>query len=140
MATESPKIMSYFIPDLGPAPKWCSYLDNITDELDEESQPAVYDDYKFVTREELEALGASPPQPPFRGASPVIQQYLLPTPPCLRYSPCKPCALSPPPPCCPPRLYRALSVAPLCCRLYWQGWIGSGFQFDFRIGEFCPEG
>ena len=101
MATESPKIMSYFIPDLGPAPKWCSYLDNITDELDEESQPAVYDDYKFVTREELEALGASPPQPPFRGASPVIQQYLLPTPPCLRYSPCKPCALSPPTPMLP---------------------------------------
>lgn len=57
MATESPKIQSYFIPDLGPAPKWCSYLDNITDELEEDGQPAVYDDYKFVTRDELDTLG-----------------------------------------------------------------------------------
>ena len=59
VATESPKIMTYFVPELGPAPKWCSYLDNITDELeeDEAGATAVYDDYKFVTREELEQLG-----------------------------------------------------------------------------------
>lgn len=41
---------------LGPAPRWCAHLDSLTEELDEEA-PAVYDDYKFVTRQELEELG-----------------------------------------------------------------------------------
>lgn len=45
------------VQSLAPAPKWCAYLDSITEELEEEAQPAVYDDYKFVTRAELQALG-----------------------------------------------------------------------------------
>ncbi|EDQ90796.1 uncharacterized protein MONBRDRAFT_23822 [Monosiga brevicollis MX1] len=56
---EQSKMMIYFVPSLGPAPKWCHYLDSITEELDDGAQPAVYDDYKFVTREELDALGLS---------------------------------------------------------------------------------
>lgn len=57
LANEDSKILSYFIPSIGPAPKWCCFLDNITEEL-EESKPdaAVYDDYKFVTERELEQL------------------------------------------------------------------------------------
>ncbi|EGD81470.1 hypothetical protein PTSG_02188 [Salpingoeca rosetta] len=54
---EESKVMSYFIPALGPAPKWCGYLDTVADELDEDEQPVVYDDYKFVTREDLGRLG-----------------------------------------------------------------------------------
>ena len=57
MANESPKMGAYFIPSLGPAPKWCSFLDSLTEELEESSSSAVYDDYKFVTKTELENLG-----------------------------------------------------------------------------------
>lgn len=47
VAAEQPKIMSYFIPSMGPAPRWCSFLDNLAEELEEETT-GVYDDYKFV--------------------------------------------------------------------------------------------
>ncbi|KAL3882105.1 hypothetical protein ACJMK2_028476 [Sinanodonta woodiana] len=57
MANEAPKVLSYFIPALGTAPKWCSFLDNVTEELEESEHPTVYDDYKFVTRTELDELG-----------------------------------------------------------------------------------
>lgn len=56
LANEGAKIMSFFIPLLGPAPRWCAHLDSLTEELDEEPA-SVYDDYKFVTRQELEDLG-----------------------------------------------------------------------------------
>ena len=35
---------------MGPAPRWCSFLDVITEELEEEESSTVYDDYKFVTK------------------------------------------------------------------------------------------
>eukprot|EP00039_Didymoeca_costata_P011153 m.154237 g.154237 ORF g.154237 m.154237 type:complete len:701 (-) comp15080_c0_seq3:2613-4715(-) len=56
VANESTKIFSYFIPALAPAPKWCAYLDSISEELEEDVQPIVYEDYKFVSREELDSL------------------------------------------------------------------------------------
>ncbi|VBB33501.1 unnamed protein product, partial [Acanthocheilonema viteae] len=56
-ANEAPKMLQYFVPALGTAPKWCSYLETITEELEETEQPAVYDDYKFVTKEQLEEIG-----------------------------------------------------------------------------------
>merc|ERR1712146_512354 len=60
MAGEQERVMSYYVPALGPAPEWCSYLDSITEELEEtEQNSTVYDDYKFVSREEIETLGAS---------------------------------------------------------------------------------
>ena len=57
MANEAPKVLTYYIPALGTAPKWCSFLDNLTEELEENSDTIVYDDYKFVTRKELDDLG-----------------------------------------------------------------------------------
>ncbi|VDI21869.1 ribosome biogenesis protein ENP2 [Mytilus galloprovincialis] len=59
MATEAPKVLTYYIPSIGTAPKWCSFLDNLTEELEESSETQVYDDYKFLTRRELEDLGLS---------------------------------------------------------------------------------
>ena len=72
-------MLQYFVPAFGPAPKWCAYLETITEELEESEQPAgqhnvvsfplrsssfmrmflssVYDDYKFVTATELEQIG-----------------------------------------------------------------------------------
>jgi len=58
LTNEGQKIQPYYIPALGPAPKWCSYLDQITEELEEEVQDnVIYDDYKFVTMQELEEMG-----------------------------------------------------------------------------------
>ncbi|KAG2467858.1 NOL10 protein, partial [Polypterus senegalus] len=42
---------------LGPAPRWCAFLDSLTEELEENPETTVYDDYKFVTRKDLENLG-----------------------------------------------------------------------------------
>ncbi|XP_063705502.1 nucleolar protein 10 [Culicoides brevitarsis] len=56
-AQEAPKMLAYYIPDFGPAPRWCSFLDNLTQEIESETVQNIYDDYKFVTKQELEELG-----------------------------------------------------------------------------------
>ncbi|KAI8078477.1 WD40-repeat-containing domain protein [Thamnidium elegans] len=56
-ANEGIQMGSYFIPQLGPAPRWASFLENITEEMEENPNRDVYDDYKFITRKELTALG-----------------------------------------------------------------------------------
>ncbi|KAF8755569.1 NUC153 protein [Rhizoctonia solani] len=57
LANEGIQMTSYYIPQLGPAPRWCSFLDNITEEMEEQTVRNVYDDYKFVERAELDRLG-----------------------------------------------------------------------------------
>lgn len=47
----------YPFQTMGPAPKWCGFLDSLTEELEESTVETLYDDYKFVTRKELEDLG-----------------------------------------------------------------------------------
>merc|ERR1719230_666189 len=59
LANDNQRIGAYFIPSLGLAPKWCSFLDSMTEELEESKQKSVFDDYQFVTAEQLEQLGAS---------------------------------------------------------------------------------
>eukprot|EP00559_Dactyliosolen_fragilissimus_P002418 CAMPEP_0184864204 /NCGR_PEP_ID=MMETSP0580-20130426/14089_1 /TAXON_ID=1118495 /ORGANISM="Dactyliosolen fragilissimus" /LENGTH=880 /DNA_ID=CAMNT_0027362891 /DNA_START=49 /DNA_END=2688 /DNA_ORIENTATION=+ len=79
-AGEQPKIQSFYCPALGAAPRWCSFLDNITEELEERDHgesstnsttnataannnnnptgnATIYEDYKFVTQSEIESLG-----------------------------------------------------------------------------------
>ncbi|XP_004870017.1 nucleolar protein 10 isoform X1 [Heterocephalus glaber] len=56
-ANEAPKMGIYYVPVLGPAPRWCSFLDSLTEELEENPESTVYDDYKFVTKKDLENLG-----------------------------------------------------------------------------------
>lgn len=59
-AGEQDKIQIYYLPQLGLAPRWAAFLDGITEELEETKEKegvSIYDDYKFVTREELAALG-----------------------------------------------------------------------------------
>ncbi|XP_012678932.2 nucleolar protein 10 [Clupea harengus] len=56
-ANEDPKMNTLYIPALGPAPRWCSFLDNLTEELEENPESTVYDDYKFVTPKDLDNLG-----------------------------------------------------------------------------------
>ncbi|EEB08862.1 rRNA processing protein Enp2 [Schizosaccharomyces japonicus yFS275] len=56
-ANEGSPMHSFYIPALGPAPKWCSFLDNLTEEMEESHAPSIYDNYKFVTKKELLSLG-----------------------------------------------------------------------------------
>eukprot|EP00949_MAST-11_sp_MAST-11-sp1_P004667 g4667.t1 len=54
---EQAKVMAYYVPELGPAPRWCRYLDNITEEMSfRTSSTSAYEDFKFLTREELSQL------------------------------------------------------------------------------------
>lgn len=57
LAVEDEKMQIYYIPSLGPAPRWCSFLDNVTEEMDSTASRNIYDDYKFITKQELESLG-----------------------------------------------------------------------------------
>ncbi|EEQ37538.1 hypothetical protein CLUG_01661 [Clavispora lusitaniae ATCC 42720] len=56
MANEGIPMHAYYIPDLGPAPKWCSFLDNITEEMEEKPSDSVYSNYRFITRDEVAKL------------------------------------------------------------------------------------
>ena len=56
-ANEGIQMSTLYIPALGPAPKWCSFLENITEELEDQAVRSVYEDYKFVERAELSSLG-----------------------------------------------------------------------------------
>lgn len=68
-ANEGRQQHSFFIPQLGPAPKWCSFLDNLVEEMAEDPNDPnafmsqrtgeVYDNYKFLTVEQLESLNLS---------------------------------------------------------------------------------
>ncbi|KAL8756081.1 MAG: hypothetical protein Q9199_003180 [Rusavskia elegans] len=68
-ANEGRQQHSFFIPQLGPAPRWCSFLDNVVEEMAEDpndpnayaSQKAgeVYDNHKFLTPQQLESLNLS---------------------------------------------------------------------------------
>lgn len=52
-ANEGIQMATYYIPQLGPAPRWASFLENITEEMEDQTTRSVYEDYKFVERKEL---------------------------------------------------------------------------------------
>ncbi|KIK95556.1 hypothetical protein PAXRUDRAFT_826904 [Paxillus rubicundulus Ve08.2h10] len=56
-ANEGIQMATYYIPQLGPAPRWASFLENITEEMEDQSVRNVYEDYKFIERNELRTLG-----------------------------------------------------------------------------------
>ena len=68
-ANEGRQQHSFFIPQLGPAPRWCSFLDNLVEEMTEDpNDPSaftkqgvgeIYDNYKFLTEQQLDALNLS---------------------------------------------------------------------------------
>ena len=57
LANEGIQMNTYYIPQLGPAPRWCSFLENLTEELEDQTARTAYEDYKFVDRNELATLG-----------------------------------------------------------------------------------
>lgn len=56
-AGEQHRVQAWYIPALGAAPRWCSFLDSLSEELEESGDTSLYDDYKFVTRDQLESWG-----------------------------------------------------------------------------------
>ncbi|KAF5390066.1 hypothetical protein D9757_003865 [Collybiopsis confluens] len=56
-ANEGIQMSTYYIPQLGPAPRWASFLENITEELEDQTSRSAYEDFKFVERTELGKLG-----------------------------------------------------------------------------------
>lgn len=56
MANEGIPMHAYYVPNLGPAPKWCSFLDNITEEMEEKPSDSVYSNFRFITRDEAAKL------------------------------------------------------------------------------------
>ncbi|KAI9183483.1 Small ribosomal subunit biogenesis [Blastocladiella emersonii ATCC 22665] len=57
VAGESVQMHTYLVPDLGPSPRFASFLDNLTEEMAETTATVLYDNYKFVTRNDLRKLG-----------------------------------------------------------------------------------
>ncbi|RZS19589.1 hypothetical protein BHM03_00052007 [Ensete ventricosum] len=58
LALDSSQIPAYFVPALGPAPKWCSYLENLTAKA--LVDPFAYDEYREKQKKEkIEAKQAS---------------------------------------------------------------------------------
>lgn len=55
-ANEGIPMHTYYIPNLGPAPRWCSFLDSITEELEEKPSDSVYSNYRFITRDDVKKL------------------------------------------------------------------------------------
>lgn len=57
MANEGKHMHAYYVPSIGPAPEWCSYLDNITEELEQStSASSVYENFRFVEKDMLRQL------------------------------------------------------------------------------------
>lgn len=55
-ANEGIPMHTYYIPNLGPAPRWCSFLDSITEELEEKPSDSVYSNYRFITKADVKKL------------------------------------------------------------------------------------
>jgi ribosome biogenesis protein ENP2 len=58
LSHEASDLSTLYIPGLGRAPKWCSFLDNVTEEVEKTSGGdgavgAGWEDYRFVERNEL---------------------------------------------------------------------------------------
>lgn len=56
MANEGLPMHTFYVPAIGPAPAWCSFLDNITEELEETVLTQTYSNYRFITREDVARL------------------------------------------------------------------------------------
>ncbi|KAI3381223.1 hypothetical protein SNEBB_002700 [Seison nebaliae] len=53
MANDDERMKSFYIPKLGAAPSWCSFVDDVIDDLEKVEESIVTSNYKFVTREDL---------------------------------------------------------------------------------------
>ncbi|KAG5476426.1 hypothetical protein LSCM1_04131 [Leishmania martiniquensis] len=52
-----PRVQVHFVPQLGAAPRWAAFLEAMTEELEEKEATTVYDDFTFIAKDEMDALG-----------------------------------------------------------------------------------
>jgi len=69
VACNAAPLSSYYIPEIGPAPRWASFLDSVTEELADDptggAGKGAYTDFKFVDKFELDTyVNKSFPIPP----------------------------------------------------------------------------
>ncbi|THH28454.1 hypothetical protein EUX98_g5745 [Antrodiella citrinella] len=57
LANEGIQMTTFYIPQLGPAPRWSSFLENLTEEMEDQTSRTAYQDFKFIDRRELTSLG-----------------------------------------------------------------------------------
>lgn len=57
-ANEAQKIGAIFVPSLGNAPQFCHFIENLTEELEETVNKQVFNDFQFVTHEQLVSMNA----------------------------------------------------------------------------------
>jgi ribosome biogenesis protein ENP2 len=60
LANETSPMTAYYIPELGPAPKWSKFLDNMTEGMEQDQAATIYEDYKFIDRAELKRCVCAP--------------------------------------------------------------------------------
>lgn len=57
-ACDASAMSTYYIPEIGPAPRWAGFLENVTEELADDVSggpgKGAYSDFKFVDKDELE--------------------------------------------------------------------------------------
>lgn len=58
-ANEYQKCGVFFIPSLGHAPKFCEFIENFTEEFESDQKTNKYDDFKFITYNELLKMNAT---------------------------------------------------------------------------------
>jgi ribosome biogenesis protein ENP2 len=85
-ANEGKQQHAFFIPQLGPAPKWCSFLDNMVEEMAEDEKTETYDNYKFLTVPQLKSLNldhligtTSLLRPYMHGMHPTCRMFFFPS-------------------------------------------------------------
>ncbi|KAI5125350.1 ribosome biogenesis protein ENP2 [Nematocida parisii] len=49
----SEPMKTYYVPALGAIPEWCSNLEGVTEEMNEMQKMTYYDQYRFITEDEL---------------------------------------------------------------------------------------
>eukprot|EP00768_Dysnectes_brevis_P001210 gnl/Dysnectes_brevis/1295_a1451_2400.p1 GENE.gnl/Dysnectes_brevis/1295_a1451_2400~~gnl/Dysnectes_brevis/1295_a1451_2400.p1 ORF type:complete len:489 (+),score=97.48 gnl/Dysnectes_brevis/1295_a1451_2400:78-1544(+) len=56
---DSTRVGAFYIPALGPAPRWAPFLDALSEERADTAVASQFEEYKFVSRQELGELGLS---------------------------------------------------------------------------------
>jgi len=57
-AAEQRRLQARYLPAIGPAPRWCSYVDTITEEMEQtQDVGTAFSNLKFVSRDDIETMG-----------------------------------------------------------------------------------
>ena len=57
VACNAAPLSSYYVPEIGPAPRWASFLDSVTEEMADDPSgigKSAYTDFKFIDKNELD--------------------------------------------------------------------------------------